>query len=102
MARALIEPPYTVAEARSEGFELEDYETEILEVWPDNERAWLFFLSIGSRWLYGPSGQPIGFRWEALYPLMDRAAPDPEEWDALRSQLEVMERAALDAHAEFG
>jgi ribosomal protein S18 acetylase RimI-like enzyme len=97
----LIEPPYTLAEARDAGFELEDYETETLEVWPDNERAWHFFRSIGSRWVYGPSGRPIGFRWEAIYPLMDRAAPTSDEWDELRLQLEIMERAALDAHAEF-
>lgn len=73
----------------------------MIEVWPDNELAWRFYASIGSRWLYGPNGRPIGFRWEALYPLMDRAAPTTEEWDELRAKLEVMERAALDAHTEF-
>lgn len=90
-----------MAEARSEGFELEDYETETLEVWPDNERAWHFFMRLGTRWSYGPTGRPMGLRWEAVYPLIDRAAPTTEEWDELLCALEVMERAAIEAHAEF-
>lgn len=70
-------------------------------MWHDNERAWHFFTGVGTRWLYGPTGRPLGFRWEAIYPLLDREAPDPTEWDELRYQLEVMESAALAAHAEF-
>lgn len=70
-------------------------------VWPDNVRAWLFLAHIGTRWAYGPSGRPVGFRWEALYPLMDRQCPDAESWAELRHHLEVMETAALAAYAEF-
>ena len=70
-------------------------------VWPDNERAWHFFARIGTRWMYGPSGSPVGYRWEAIYPLMDREAPERDDWEELRFQLEVMEAAALAAHAEF-
>ncbi|WP_255577642.1 MULTISPECIES: DUF1799 domain-containing protein [unclassified Acidovorax] len=80
---------------------MEDYDTATLDVWPENERAWLFYCGIGSRWAYGPSGRPLGFRWEALYPLLDREAPDPEDWEDLRYQLEVMEAAALAAYTEF-
>lgn len=40
-------------------------------------------------------GPPIGLRWEALYPLMDRLGLDPEQWNALHDDLMVMEPAAL-------
>ncbi|BEP93228.1 hypothetical protein GmRootA79_16120 [Acidovorax sp. A79] len=74
---------------------------DTLHVWPDNVRAWQFFASIGTRWSYGPSGRPVGFRWESLYPLLDRAAPDPDDWAELRLHLEIMEAAALAAYTEF-
>lgn len=41
-------------------------------------------------------GGVAGLRWEAIYPLMDRLSLDPEAWDTLLSDLEVMERAALE------
>lgn len=40
-------------------------------------------------------GGVTGIRWEAVYPLMDKMGLEPEAWDALLSDLEVMERAAL-------
>lgn len=44
---------------------------------------------------------PVGLRWEAIYPLMDRMQLDASGWDDLREDLEVMESAALKAmHAE--
>lgn len=52
------------------------------------------FQRIGTRWVAGMSGV-IGIRWEAMYPLIDRLGLDPEAWDGLVSDLEVMERAAL-------
>jgi len=40
-------------------------------------------------------GGVTGIRWEAVYPLMDRLGLDAPAWDALLSDLEVMEQAAL-------
>ncbi|GAB2472195.1 hypothetical protein GCM10027082_24640 [Comamonas humi] len=102
IARALYEPPVTEAEARSEGFELEDYETEVLEVWPDNERALAIFDNVGTRWLF-PSmgGSPIGLRWEAIYPLMDRLNLSNDDWNSLHDDLMVMEVEALKTMREF-
>ncbi len=45
-------------------------------------------------------GGPTGLRYEALYPLLDRAAKDPQEWDELFSDIQVMEGAALKQMAE--
>lgn len=96
------EPPITEAEAKSEGFELEDYETDIIEVWPDNERAIELFSKVGTRWMIPPmGGTPYGLRWEAIYPLMDRLGLDSEEWSALHDDLMVMETAAIDTMREF-
>ena len=44
--------------------------------------------------MHGMSG-PVGLRYEAIYPLMDRMNLSTEEWDDLLADLEVMERAAL-------
>lgn len=89
----------TQEELDAHGLSLEDYEEEdFVFVWPSNRRAFDFFRGVGTRWYAGPAG-PIGLRWEAIYPLMDRMGLAAEEWDALRADLEVMERAAL---AEIG
>ena len=65
-----------------------------MEVWPDNWTAFLFFRRLGTRWCVGMGGA-TGIRWEAVYPLMDRLGLEPEQWDELLQDLEVMESAAL-------
>ena len=98
----MYEPPITAAEAQSEGFELEDYETEVLVVWPDNERAMALFRLVGTRWVTAPvGGLPLGLRWEAIYPLMDRLNLDGPDWDSLHGDLMVLEDAAMDTMREF-
>ncbi|WP_460481237.1 DUF1799 domain-containing protein [Comamonas humi] len=81
---------------------MEDYETEVLEVWPDNERALAIFDNVGTRWLF-PSmgGSPIGLRWEAIYPLMDRLNLSNDDWNSLHDDLMVMEVEALKTMREF-
>ncbi|MFT3815437.1 MAG: DUF1799 domain-containing protein [Acidovorax sp.] len=92
----------TEAEARSEGFELEDYETEAIEVWPDNEQAFSVFQRAGTKWVFpAMGGVPTGLRWEAIYPLMGRLGLDDEGWNGLHDALSVMESAATDTMREF-
>jgi hypothetical protein len=81
---------------RAAGFEPEDYEHECIEVWPENVPALQMFQRIGTRWVVAGMGGVTGLRWEAIYPLMDRLNLTPDAWDALLSDLEVMERAALE------
>lgn len=71
-------------------------EKEAFEVWPENWPAFAMFARLGTRWAHGMSG-PVGLRWEAIYPLMDRMSLMPEAWDELLADLEVMEAAALAA-----
>ena len=77
------------------GFAPEDYAHEQAEIWECNLQAFQFFRRIGTRWVVGGMGGVTGIRWEAVYPLMDRLGLDAPAWDALLSDLEVMEQAAL-------
>ncbi len=65
-----------------------------MTVWPDNARAVRLFSRVLGRWHMDGAGLPMGLRWESIYPLMDRMALEPGEWDALAADLEVMESAA--------
>lgn len=53
------------------------------------------FQRIGTRWVSGGMGGVTGIRWEAMYPLIDRLGLEPAAWNALVSDMEVMEQAAL-------
>lgn len=98
----MYEPPITESEAKSEGFELEDYQTEVLEIWPDNELATDIFKKVGTRWVYPTmGGPPLGLRWEAIYPLMDRLELAGPDWDDLHDAVMVLEIAAIDTMREF-
>ena len=44
-------------------------------------------------------GGPIGLRYEAVYPLLDRATQDPDEWEHLLDGIQAMEAGALDQMA---
>lgn len=46
-------------------------------------------------------GAPLGLRWEAIYPLMERLQLAPAEWDELHHDLQVMEPEAIATIAEF-
>lgn len=80
---------------RAAGFEPEDFEGDVVEVWPENQRAVDVFQRIGTRWNRGALGGTFGICWEAVYPLMDRLGLSAEEWDDLLFDLEIMEYAAL-------
>lgn len=71
----------------------------IIEVWPDNWQAFALFAQCQTQWNVGMGGR-CGLRYEALYPLLDRAAKSPEQWDELFSDVRVMEYAALSQMAE--
>ena len=65
-----------------------------VEVWPDNHAAFILFNNLSTQWRIGMGG-PTGLDYAAVYPLLDRAAKDPQEWDELFSDIQVMEGAAL-------
>ena len=70
-----------------------------MEVWPDTHAAFNLFYALRTQWRVGMSG-PTGLDYAAVYPLLDRAAKDPQEWDDLFSDIQVMEGAALKQMSE--
>ena len=66
----------------------------VVEVWPDNHAAFILFNNLSTQWRIGMGG-PTGLDYAAVYPLLDRSAKDPQEWDELFSDIQVMEGAAL-------
>lgn len=64
------------------------------EVWPDNGPAYEIFTTVQTQWNVGMGGR-CGLRYEALYPLLDRATDTPERWQELFDDVRIMEYAAL-------
>lgn len=69
---------------------------EVVQVWPENWQAWELFMQLRTQWTLGMGG-PTGLRYEAAYPLLDRIAKEPAQWDSLFDDVQTMERAALAA-----
>lgn len=69
------------------------------EVWPENWQAFETFMRLTTQWNAGVGGL-IGLRYEALYPLLDRAAADASEWEVLFDGVRAIERGALDQIAQ--
>ena len=70
-----------------------------VEIWPENWKAFDLFASVSTQWSAGMGG-PTGLRYEALFPLLDRKAHSPEEWDELFEDIRLMEREALSVMQE--
>jgi len=41
-------------------------------------------------------GQLLGLDYSAVYPLLDRRFPDPDDWNLMFEDIQAMESAALD------
>lgn len=65
-----------------------------VDVWPENWPAVELFHQLRTQWNVAMAG-PTGLRYEAVYPLLDRLFAD--DWQQVFDDLQVLERAALDA-----
>lgn len=65
-----------------------------MEVWPENWRVFVLFSRLQTQWSVGMSGA-AGLRYEAVYPLLDRAAQGAEDWQQLFDDLQTLEGGAL-------
>lgn len=88
-----------VAAAAEFGLAPEDLDQEECEIWPENERAVGLFGEICNQWRVGMGGA-YALDYCAVYPLLDRRAKTPEEWDDLFACVQVMETAGLRALRE--
>lgn len=69
-------------------------------LWPDSAQSYNLFTSMLTQLNVGPSGQIIGLRYEALYPLLDRTAKDAAEWNDIFADIRAMEMAAIEEMAQ--
>jgi hypothetical protein len=81
------------------GYTPEDFDSEPVEVWPENWPAAYLFSSLGTQWAVGMAGA-TGLRYEVLYPLLDRLAQSPEEWTELFEDVRVLEASSLKTMSE--
>ena len=67
-----------------------------VEVWPENWPIVQMFCRLATQWQVGMGGA-VGLRYEAVYPLLDRQYANADDWQQAFSDLQELERAALDA-----
>lgn len=95
VARALFEPEATDAQLAALGATREDFgETEI-EVFPENWPAFELFDALRTQWRVG-FGVRTGLDYNVLFRKLDRMGLAPEAYDAMESDIRVMERAVLE------
>lgn len=78
------------------GFKVSDYAHEIVEVWPENWRAFDLFRWASTQWRVGAGGA-TGLDYNPLLHKMDRMGLEADEYEALEADIRVMEFAALEA-----
>lgn len=77
------------------GFTPEDYESDPVEVWPENWPAWSLFCELSGQWRLAPMGGPASLDYCALFMRMDRLGLDDVEWNERFADIRVIEAAAL-------
>jgi hypothetical protein len=85
---------------QAQGWTAEDFAYEV-EVWPDNWDAWRLFTSVANQWRRaGMNAVEVALDYTALFLRMQRMDLDAETWEALFSDVRVLEAAALDQMAK--
>ena len=86
----------TAEEMAAAGFAPEDFEADIVEVWPEHWDAVRFFLRLPTQWRYGMSGRP-GLDYPAVMSLLAPMRLPQAKADEILESVQVMEMAALEA-----
>lgn len=73
-----------------------DVAPEPVELWADNMPAFQLLCGVSTQWRVGAGGA-TGLDYNVLYRKMDRMNLDPEDYDWLEHDIQVMESAALEA-----
>ncbi|MFK7090486.1 DUF1799 domain-containing protein [Chromobacterium violaceum] len=66
-----------------------------VEVWPDNWQAVQLLNRMSTQWRVGFGGA-VGLDYNVLYRMMDRLELDPEGFDQMEADMQVMEAAVLE------
>jgi hypothetical protein len=89
----------TAAEMAAGGFTPADYETDPVDVWPENWPAWCTFCDVSSQWRTSATGQAVALDYTPLFLRMDRMRLDAEAWECRFADVRTLEAAALKAMA---
>ena len=76
------------------GLTLDDFASEAVEIWPENEPAYFLFQALRRQWRIGMAG-PTGLDHNVLLRRLDRMNLDPDEYDQLDVDIRLMEEEAL-------
>jgi hypothetical protein len=93
VGRALYET-HDASELEAFGFTEGDFSAPV-DVWPENWPIFTVFNRLQTQWIVGMGG-PTGLSYPSAYPLLYRMTDDPQEWDQLLCDLQVLEAAALE------
>lgn len=77
------------------GFAPEDYETDPVDVWPENWLAVMLLCDMSTQWRTGMAGA-TGLDYPVLFRLMDEAGLKGTEWRDTFEAVRCMESVALD------
>lgn len=84
----------TLEELEGTGFVPADYETDPVELWPGNDRAFWLFDSISTQWRVSATAY-IGLDYGVMYQKMNRMKLSETEFDQLESDMRFIESEAL-------
>lgn len=94
--QALYEAGPNLAELEALGLTPDDYELEVIDLWPENDRALNLFCEVATQWRMGFSG-PVGLDYNVVFHLMGRMRLADPDYDNLFRDLRVAENEALTA-----
>jgi hypothetical protein len=92
----MFTPAPSEHELAAAGLTAEDLEGDGIEVWPENQQAYVLFADLRTQWRMGMGG-PSGLDYLVLYAALDRMKLSDEEARELEGDIRTMEYAALGA-----
>lgn len=79
----------------AEGFTREDYESDPVDVWPENWPVVQLFLRLATQWRVGGMGSKTGLDYLVVYATLDKLKLTENECEHYFADIQVLEIAAL-------
>lgn len=95
----MFTPAPSESELAAAGLTPEDFAGEAVEIWPENQQAYILFFELQTQWRMNMAG-PTGLDYNTLFHKMDRMRLPPDDYEELEADIRAMEFAALGAMAE--
>lgn len=95
----MFTPAPSEHELAAAGLTADDFAGHVVEVWPENQRAYFLFADLRTQWRVGAAGA-TGLDYNTLFHKLDRLRLDHQEYEDLEDDIRTMEFAALQRMAE--